>query len=50
MAKGHNLETMGSIMKYFQILDLDSEIFGFPIAKIIPDKLSQGNSSRLFIA
>lgn len=27
-------------MKYFQILDLDSEIFGFPVAKIIPDKLS----------
>ena len=29
-------------MKYFQILKLDSEVFGFPVAKIIPDRLSSG--------
>jgi dTDP-4-amino-4,6-dideoxy-D-galactose acyltransferase len=47
MAKGHNLETIWSIVEYFQILDLDSEIFGFPIAKIIPDKLSQGRLEQV---
>ena len=34
-------------MKRFQILDLDSEIFGFPVARIIPDKLSQGKLERV---
>lgn len=34
-------------MKYFQILDLDSEIFGFPVAKILPDKLSTGELERV---
>lgn len=27
-------------MNLFQILDVDSEVFGFPVAKIIPDKLT----------
>lgn len=27
-------------MTYFQILELDSEIFGYPVAKIVPDRLS----------
>ena len=34
-------------MKRFQILDLDSEIFGFPVARIIPDTLSQGKLEQV---
>ena len=37
----------GVNMKYFQILDLDSEIFGFPVAKLIPDKLTPGELEQV---
>jgi dTDP-4-amino-4,6-dideoxy-D-galactose acyltransferase len=33
-------------MNLFQILDVDSEIFGFPVAKIVPDRLTQGDLGR----
>ncbi len=34
-------------MNLFQILDLDSEIFGFPVAKILPDKLTPGELDQV---
>lgn len=34
-------------MNFFQLLDVDSEIFGFPVAKILPDKLSRGELKQV---
>ena len=34
-------------MDRYEILDVDSEIFGFPVAKILPDKLSRGELERV---
>ena len=37
----------GVNMNPFQILNVDSEVFGFPVAKIIPDKLTQGELEQV---
>jgi dTDP-4-amino-4,6-dideoxy-D-galactose acyltransferase len=34
-------------MNLFQILNVDSEVFGFPVAKIIPDKLTLGELEQV---
>jgi dTDP-4-amino-4,6-dideoxy-D-galactose acyltransferase len=34
-------------MDHFQILELDSDIFGFPVAKILPDKLEPGELDQV---
>jgi dTDP-4-amino-4,6-dideoxy-D-galactose acyltransferase len=34
-------------MDPFRLLDVDSEVFGFPVAKILPDKLSPGELEQV---